>query len=207
MEVTVISLLPWSILEHKPGIIPEDYLVPMAGNGKPGVLHVKDGRSNLYVRDGKTYPITHPAEEIGTAIAEDYCRSQLQADADGRPALIWVFGHYSPEEVLVKFKNELLTAKNKQNVWFLKLIRLADDDWEKTHQHRMITDIQRHAAKSMGLLTKPWMQNIEPQEFVRCPACSTLVDVTAAICQNCGYVTNKDKAKELGIEGNRMSVR
>lgn len=207
MDITVISLLPWALNELKPGLIPESYRVPEAKDGKPGILHIKDARSNLYVRDGKTFPITHPAEEVANAIVNDYCISQLEADSECKPAILWVFGKFSADEVIVKFKNELAEARKKQNAWFMKLIRLADDDWEKTHQHRIISDVQRHAAKSLGLLTKPWMQSIEPQEFVRCPACATLVDVTAALCQNCGYITNKDKAKSLGITENRVAVR
>lgn len=207
MDITVVSLLPWALNELKPGLIPESYRIPEAKDGKPGILHIKDARSNLYVRDGKTFPITHPAEEVANALVNDYCIAQLEQDSESRPAIFWVIGKYSADEIILKFKAELLEAKRKQNNWFMKLIRMADDDWEKTKQHRIITDVQRHAARSMGLLTKPWMQNIEPQEFVRCPACATLVDINAAVCQNCGYTTNKVKAKELGITEARVAVR
>jgi len=207
VDTTVVSLLPWAQNEIKPGLIPEIYRIPESIDGKPAVLHIKDAKSHLYVRDGKTYPITHPAEEVANAVVEDFCRSLLQADDNARPAVFWLPGDLSVEEVLTKHKAELDSAKRKQNAWFMKLIRLADDDWEKTKQHRMITDIQRYAAKSMGLLTKPWMQSVEPQEFIRCPACATLVDMTAAICQNCGFVTNKTKAKELGISESKVAVR
>lgn len=199
MDVTVVSLIPWHLRELKPGLIPEEYYIPPAKDGQPSVLHIKDAKSNLYVRDGKTYPITHPAEEVANALINDYCVAQLQYAEDAKPAIFWVLGKYSKDEIVTKFKKELDEAKRKQNAWFMRLIRLADDDWEKFHQHRMITDLQRHAAKSLGLLNKPWMQGIEPLEYVKCPACSTLVDVTAAICQNCHYVVNKEKAKELGI--------
>jgi rRNA maturation endonuclease Nob1 len=43
------------------------------------------------------------------------------------------------------------------------------------------------------------MEGIELQEFVRCPACNTLVDTRAALCANCGYTVNKERAKELGL--------
>ena len=205
MDITVVSLLPWAIQELKPGLIPESYRVPQAEGGKPGVLHVKEARSNLYVRDGKTYPIHHSAEEVANAIVNDYCNAQLQADTEIRPALFWVLGKHSADEVLIKFRSELDKAKKSQNLWFMKLIRLADDDWERTKQHRMITDIQRHAARNLGLLTKPWMQNIEPIQFIKCPACSTLVEDTAAICPNCKYVVNKEKAKELGLVSTKVA--
>lgn len=199
MDITVVSLLPYAIEELKPGLIPESYRIPEAKNGKPGVLHIKDAKENLYVRDGKTFPITHSAEEVANSVVNDYCLAMIEAGSDAKPALFWVLGKWSPEEIITKFKTELDLARQIQNRWFMKLIRLADDDWEHTKQHRMITDLQRHAARSLGLLTKPWMQNIEPEEFVRCPACSTLVNTQAAICPNCKHITNPVKAKELGI--------
>ncbi len=207
MDITVASFLPWALNELKPGLIPESYYIPPAKDGIPGVLHVTDSKSNLYVRDGKTYPITHPAEEVANSLVNDYCIAQLQASDDAKPALFWVYGKLSGNEILVKYAKDVEAAKIKQNMWFLRLIRLADDDWTRFGQHRMITDLQRHAAKSLGQLNKPWMQNQEGSEFTKCPACSTLVDTNAAICQNCGYVTNKDKAKALGIENSKVSVR
>lgn len=199
MDITIVSLLPWALEEIKPGLIPDTYYVPAAKNNKPAVLHIKDGASNLYVRDGKTYPITHPAEEIANSIVNDYCSAQLQYGEDSKPAIFWVPGKLSIDEVLLNCKDKLAEAKKYQNNWFMKLIRLADDDWTKTGQHRMITDLQRHAATSLGLLNKPWMQSVEAIELVKCPACSTLVDSTAALCYNCKHITNKEKAKELGI--------
>lgn len=201
MEFTIVNLLPFAVSELKPGLIPEQYYIPPQENGKPGILHVRDGKSNLYVRDGKTYPITHPAEEVAKAIVNDYAIAQLQADEYARPALFSLPGILSADEVLLKHKAQVEEARAKQNAWFMKLIRLADDDWERTKQHRMITDIQRHAARAMGQLTKPWMQNIEPEEYKRCPACSTLYNVQAAVCPNCKHVVNAEKAKAIGYVG------
>lgn len=207
MDLTIVSFLPWALNEIKPGLIPENYYIPPAKDGIPGVLHIKDARSNLYVRDGKTYPITHPAEEVANALVNDYCNAQLQGGEDAKPAIFWVNGKWSGGEVLTKFAVEVAEAKKKQNVWFMRLVRLADDDWARFGQHRMITELQRHAAKSLGQLNKPWMQNQEPVEYTKCPACATLTDVNAAICQNCGYITNKEKATKLGIEGTKVNVR
>ncbi len=198
MDITIVSLLPWALNELKPGLIPESYYIPPAKDGIPGVLHIKDARSNLYVRDGKTYPITHPAEEVANALVGDYCSAQLQSGEDAKPAIFWVHGKFSGRDILEKFKTEVDSARTKQNVWFMKLIRLADDDWARFGQHRMITDLQRHAAKSLGQLAKPWMHSMEPQEFVKCPMCMTLVDSNAIICANCKYVMNAEKAKKAG---------
>lgn len=207
MDITVVSLLPWALNELKPGIIPEQYYIPPCVNGIPGVIHINDVRANLYIRDGKTFPVTFTAEELANSLVNDYWRASLQTTEDARPAMFWVLGKYSPEEILGKFSVEIAEAKKRQNRWFMNLIRMADDDWAKTGQHRMITDVQRHAARSLGQLNKPWMQNLEPSEFVKCPACATLVDTNAALCQNCGFVTNRDKAKQLGISDSTVHVK
>ena len=201
MEATVVNFLPYALHEVKPGLIPDTYHIPMAKNGVPGVLHIKDARSNVYMRDGKTFPALHPADQVAKALVEDYNTSQLEASHDAHPALFWVIGTFSGTEVLEKFGTEITEARKKQNIWFTRLIRRADDDWNKWKQHRMITDIQRHAASSLQLVNKEWFHTPEPEEFVKCPACSQLVEITAAICRNCGYITNEARAKELGLTG------
>lgn len=200
MIITIVSLLPYQLQEIKPGLIPGVFTIPAAKNGIPGVLHIDDAKSNLYIRDGKTFPITHPAEEVANAIVNDYCTSQLQGSEEAKPALFWVFGKHSGADILKEFTKEVEEARKKQNVWFMRLVTLADDDWAKTGQHRMISDLQRHAAKSLGLVNKPWYQSPEPQEFVKCPACNSLVESGAAICYNCKHVVNKEKAAALGIK-------
>lgn len=200
MDITIVSLMPYAIQENKPGLIPDTFYIPPSNGKVPAVLHITDARSNLYVRDGRTYPITHPAEEVANAIVNDYCIAQLQASDDARPAIFWVNGKLTGAEVLTKFPAEVAEAKTKQNRWFMKLVTLADDDWQRTKQFRMISDVQRHAAKSLGLINKPWYLSPEPQEFVKCPACNTLVEKNAAICANCKYVINRERAIELGIK-------
>jgi len=199
METTVVSLLPFQLEERKPTLIPEWFVVPAAKDGKPGILHVKDCHSNLAMIEGKTFPVTHSAEEISNSIVNDYCSSHLEASDDAKPALFWVFGRLSASDVLVQHKDKVDEARKKQNIWFMRLVRRADDDWEKTKQHRMITDLQRHAATSLGLHNKAWMTPIEPMELVKCPFCMHLIEKEAVICTNCKQVVDKEKAAKLGL--------
>lgn len=201
MECTVVNFLPYSMEEVKPGLIPERFYIPASQDGKPGILHVKDARSNLYIRDGRTYPISHSAEEVSKAIVNDYNIAQLEADTTAHPAVFWIFGKISATALLTdeKYKDTIAEAKQRQNKWFMRLIKRADDDWNKYKQHRMITDIQRYAAQNMGMTNKEWFHSPEPEEFVKCPACRSMVEITSAICHNCKFVVNKERAIKLGI--------
>ena len=200
-ECTVVSLLPYPLEEGKPSLIPGVFYIPACEDKKiPVVIHVNDGFSRLYIRDGKTFPVTHPGEEIAQSIVEDYCTSQLEADADARPAIFWVSGKLSPMEVITKHKKTLDDVKTKQNRWFLRLVKRADDDYAVSKQSRMVTELQRKAAAALGLRNKEWMQELEPIEHIKCPFCSTIIEEAAAVCKNCNNVTNKEKAQELGMK-------
>src|SRR4030067_2818989 len=121
MDITVVSLFPQDLVEIKPGLIPDTYRIPKSDGKTPSVLHVGDVKSNLYMRDGKTFPITHPAEELANAIVNDFCTSHLQYSEDAKPGLFWVMGKHSKADILAKFGTELSEARKKQNAWFMRL--------------------------------------------------------------------------------------
>lgn len=200
MDCTVVSLMPYAIEETKPGVIPGVFLIPAAKDRTPGILHIDDGHSNLYMGEGKTFPIKHGAEEIAKALINDYWTAQLESSEDARPALFWVYGKLSAVEVMAKHKKELQEAKTRQNKWFMNLVRKADDDWAVSKQHRMISDLQRNAAIALGLKNKEWVQGAEIQEFIKCVFCSTMVEASAAICHNCKNIVNPERARELGLK-------
>jgi len=205
MDCTVVNFLPYALEERKPGLVPERYYVPMSKKGRPGILHISSAMSHLYIRDGRTHPIRHPSDEVAESICNDYNNAQLEADNEACPALFWVYDKVSSTDILTdpKFKEAMESAKAKQLRWFTKLVSRADDDWARWGQHRIITDIQKYAAAELGLTNKPWYQSPEPEEFVKCPACRTMVEKTSAICHNCKYVIDEGRAIELGLSSKK----
>jgi len=74
---------------------------------------------------------------------------------------------------------------------------MADDDWEKSRQHKFISDIQRYAAKSLKLV-RPWIiSTITDQGLIKCVACQSNIDSKAIICPNCRCIIDMDKYKTL----------
>jgi RNase P subunit RPR2 len=84
-----------------------------------------------------------------------------------------------------------------QENWFTELIKLADDDWNKTHQHKMITDDQRYACKALGM-KRDWMVEI-PKEvrLTICPACMKDFPTGAIVCQNCRFIIDVEKYEKM----------
>jgi hypothetical protein len=199
MQATVVSFLPWKVESTKPGVIPDTYSIPAAVGKYPGVLVINNAISPIYLDgDRGTFPTTIPVEELAGAIVGDYNVAFLGVDGDSHPALFWVEGAQTPESVVEKFKLQCESAKAAQNRWFLKLIRMADDDWAKFHQHKMITDIQRFAARTLGL-NREWAIEPEPVTMIKCPACTSLLEDTAVVCKNCRAILKPEEAKKLGI--------
>lgn len=198
MNCTVVSLVPYPVKELKPNIIPGYFQVARSVDGKPSVLPVGD--SIHWIESpfpkGKPMKMVESSRDIAKAIVNDFIESQLALDSDAGPALFWVEGHKSAEQVIKEFPNQLEAAKNRQNNWFISLIRLADDDWTRYHQHRGISDIQRYAAKTLGM-DRDWMQSTIDNATVPCPLCRTQVSMEAIICASCNYIINMKKYDEM----------
>jgi len=200
-KATVVNFLPYVISEKKPGLIPEDFLIPLSDGLIPALLVVSDVRCPIY-RGGEQPPfnMTIPGEQLANSIVNDYISSQMGYDENSHPAVFWVLGEFTdPKEILTRFKNEIAKAKKKQNNWFHSLVKAADDIWQRYRQHKMITDTQRFAARAMGATNKEWYSSPEPVALITCPACKTLVEGNAIVCKNCKVVLNAEEAKKLGL--------
>lgn len=199
MDATIVSVFPGPIKETKPGLIPDTFEIEESNGKEPQVLHVTEVNSALYIGDGKTFRLTHTVKEIAESIVNDFCNGFIEADEQHKPGLFWILGKHSKDAVKVQFKKELDEAIRKQRAWLQRLVTSADDDFQKHGQHRGISDLQRKAAMLLGLTNKPWYISPEPTTFVKCPACSTMVEEAAAICHNCKYPINVEKATQLGL--------
>ena len=202
---TVISVVPFEIIENKPGIYPGTFTVPASKDEVPQVLNV--GESIYFVETsepGRSITVRCSPNEVARSIVEDYLSSNLaySSELQAAPGVFWVMGKFSQTEILTKFSKEIETAKKWQLNWFRRLVEMADDDWEKTRQHRTISDMQRFACKAMGL-NRPWI--IAQQEtygqtiaqYSKCPACQSNVLKEAIVCSSCRCILNIDKYKSM----------
>lgn len=205
---TVVSLLPYPVKEPKPGIIPSYFQIPRCKDtNQPSVLQVGEA-IHWYESPFKDQPpikMTHNSREVAKAIVNDLIEAQLGLDSDAAPGLFWVEGHFETKDIVQKFKTNLEDAKNRQLRWFVTLVRIADDDWARYHQHKFVSDLQRYAAKSMGL-DREWTTTAISEVMVQCPLCKEYVRGDAIVHSSCGFVLKKEEYMKMQKDGLILEV-
>lgn len=200
MKYTVVSCYPFDVKENFPTVYPGYFeLAPGDPLGKhPQVLRVPEGIQRArYIRDGETMYIPVPEEQVAAAI----CRGSntvLGYEPDAMPALFFVPDHLEEDQVVSRHKSEIKEAIEKQNRWFTVLVKLADDEWTKYHQHKMISDQMRYAAVFLGV-DREWAKEATADSQKKCPACMSFVDIQALICRFCRTIIDAEGLKRRNL--------
>jgi len=206
-KCTVISIVPFDILESKPGLIPTDYPIPACPDDDVVCVTIDQAIHYVYIdKDRGSMRVLDPSYEVARSIIEDYCNAQLEAGVGCHPGIMWKLGEWTPEQVKVHFAEELAELRRIQNNWFMAIVKLGDDDWEKTRQHHAISDTQRIAAKKLDPTNsrqRPWIM-INPSDVVPgkidmtiCAACGSDIPTSVVLCRYCGYVLDPERHKEM----------
>ncbi len=188
-KATIVSVCPFAISEHKAGFYPCSYTILAAEKGGLSVLPVVDGYF-MVILDSDRPPlrVSTPAEDVAKSVISDYATAQLGYTHDRGPGLFWVESHVEEPIIRSLHSYELQRAIERQDKWFEALILQADDEWAKFHQHRMITDTQRHAAKHMDQ-DREWSDPTPKMEpTIECPVCLNKVSTRALLCGTCRVV-------------------
>jgi len=199
---TLVSIVPFEIREEKPGLIPGTFAIPASVDGSPVCLVI--GQSIHYVfidEDRGNLRVINPSYYVARSVVNDYNSAQMCAGPDACPGLFWFLGEWTPEKIKKEKPNELSEIKRRQYNWFVELVKLADDDWEKTRQHFCISDTQRFALNAIdptNSKNRPWIIMPQKEQEVDlptqiCPACGSDVPASAVICRYCQYILNQQK--------------
>lgn len=203
MSYTVVNYTPFEFRETKPSQIPGEYTIPACTGAKdevPGILHVSPAHSRLYMP-----LIEHPfmVPISSEALAKDIVRSLISSfilfeENVAEPALFSIPGFHVAKEIRTKFPELVTTALSKQHIWKVRMVKEADDSWQKTRQHRAVTDLQRWAAKSLGM-KKDWSDVTAnaPLETTNCKFCGSSVLINIAVCPTCKNVIDAALFKQL----------
>lgn len=183
--------------ERKPSIHPSQFTVPSAKQGEVQILHCFDRYSTwINVGDGKYIEQTVDGFDVAKAVCSDFTGAMIGIDTDCRPGLFAVEGVLTKEEVQSKHPDLVRQADQNQRNWMQRLVRLADDDWKKTGQHKVISDIQRFACDYLGL-DRPWNLQIADEIKVRCPFCTTLISNHAIKCPQCNEIVDQKRYEQM----------
>ena len=201
MPATVISIVPLPINEFKPGVVPGTFKIPAAVNGEPSILVIGDSVSILWnvIDDPKgtrKIRLPHSSAEMAKSIVDDFINSFIGVGEECHPGLMWKDGSYDLKTAKSKFSSELNYLKIVQDIWFTKLLKMADDDWARYHQHRAISDIQRVAANCLNQ-DREWAKMGSDVILDKCPGCGSPTNRQYAVCPNCKAILNEEQYKKL----------
>lgn len=199
---TVVSIFPKFISERKCTIQPGIFEIQPGTYERPAVLVV--GPSSWWKEIDENQPlleIPHSSVQIADSVVRDYCNGLVACDmADNMPGLFYLPGEWTADKLKKEKQGELHTANVKQKNWFTALVRMADALWSRSNGNPLtISDEMKLAARELNLINKEWLKDSQTMELVRCAACGSLKNPLYPICSNCKAITDKDKAKELGL--------
>ncbi len=155
--------------------------------GQPYALTRITGRNgSIDLGDKRTseFPIT------ACAIAEDLAREINSDSGEGSFHGVFVCAGEKPTD------QELSEARARLNAFYQKLVAAADLEWERSHSPLFITDLDRRAARVLGL-DKPWLY--DPRVQMECPLCAEKLKPGVAVCKSCGAILDEKRAKEYAF--------
>ena len=204
LQCTVVSIVPFDILEEKPGLVAGRYFIPASDGKEPQLLYISRAIHYVYLDETRgSLQVRDAPDEVARSIVEDFTNSQLRISENAKPGIFWKSGSISKETVKTQFKDDLDKARIKQFNWFVELCKLADDDWNRYHLHNCVTDFQRKAAEIIGWRPEEheWMAARTVLGGNRCPSCQTLVAPNVIVCPSCSCILDHEKYSKLQFAG------
>lgn len=188
-KATVVSICPFPVHSKKPGLSPGEWNIPASVKGEPVVIVVGGSTFPVYLdADRGSLRVPAVSNTVAESIVYDYVTTHLGYDENAQPGLFTVEGEFTVEQIKAKFGEQLALAKAKQDNWFRNLVKIADDEWNRTHRHAAISDMQRIACKNLGY-EREWLMSIPVQVVTNnCPVCSTVITGDPIICPTCKFV-------------------
>jgi hypothetical protein len=123
-------------------------------------------------------------------IADDIAREINGDSGEGSYHGVFVAAGDTPTE------EELRDAHRRLEDFQHRLVAAADLEWERTKNPMFITDLERRAARQLGL-DKPWLY--DPKPLVECPLCAEKIKPGVAVCRSCGAILDREKAAQYGL--------
>ncbi len=131
-------------------------------------------------------------------IAEDIARELNSDSGEGSFHGVFVAAGPLPTEA------ELADARRRLEEFQRRLVAAADLEWERTKNPMFITDLERRAARQLGL-EKPWLY--DPKPMAECPVCAEKIKHGVAVCRSCGAILDREKAAQYGLVPRERSRR
>jgi len=196
-KCTVVSICNFSIgPEFKPGLFPNDFVIPAASEESLALLVIEDGWTDVPLLDRKSMRVPVLSAEIARAVVEDWKSAQLQIGLGSQPGLFYVDGEHDEDDILEGCEDLLVKARNEHTEWTNRLVKMADDLWYMKQSHRQISRTMIHAARYLHV-DRAWTKSSRPDDTVICPACTSRVPAGAAVCLQCRAIIDAEKYSQF----------
>lgn len=150
-------------------------------------LPVADRIDVVDMGDNRRLELPIPARKIAEDLAADLADFGVFVAAGEQP---------TPEEIEAARSRLTEVAK--------KLVVEADQEWARSHNYRLISDLHRRAVRHLGL-EREWAY--EPAQLQDCPVCGERVRPGVAMCRSCGAIFDAEKARQFGVTEDRVPFR
>jgi hypothetical protein len=150
------------------------------------ITPIRACRSVMDLGDKRIMEFHLTAQEI----AEDIARELNGDSGEGSFHGVFVAAAEAPTEA------ELADARRRLEEFQRRLVAAADLEWERTRNPMFITDLERRAARQLGL-EKPWLYDSKP--LAECPVCAEKIKHGVAVCRSCGAILDREKAAQYGL--------
>lgn len=157
------------------------------GPGEPYAITAIRGCTGVMdLGDKRTMEYRITAREI----ADDIAREINGDSGEGSFHGVFVAAEELPTDA------ELSDACRRLEEFQRRLVAAADLEWERTKNPMFITDLERRAARQLGL-EKPWLY--DPKPLAECPVCAEKIKHGVAVCRSCGAILDREKAAQYGL--------
>ncbi|HEY7855793.1 MAG TPA: hypothetical protein VIC32_05070 [Terriglobales bacterium] len=174
--VTIVNLQPFAVTVNL-GELGVVALPPASENEPLQKLVIKDYRFSMRdLGDGNFTPVSILPSEIAKEVVREY------GETGG---VFWYEGDGDPKAA------DVAAARERQMEWYRKLYQQGVDSWSRYHQHKMLTDRQRDAARALvrsgDVAELPeWVTMTRAQSDRRpCPMCGEDIKIVAKVCRFC----------------------
>jgi len=159
--------------------------VPPANDAGPGSMAIETIRISLRdLGDSNFTPVGVLPKELAKELVREY---------GSTGGVFWYCGTGEPEP------KALAEAEEAQKGWWRSEYQKAVDAWSRYHQHKMITDRQRDAARELFKLQEiealpEWVVlTRRGQDRRDCPECGESIKAVARICHFCRHTLETEK--------------
>src|SRR6266853_2021778 len=136
--------------------------------------------------DKRTMEFAITAREV----AEDLAR-EINNDS-GEGSFHGVFVAAGPEPT----ETELADARRRLEEFQRRLVAAADLEWDRTKNPMFITDLERRAARQLGL-DKPWLYHA--RHLATCLICAEKIKHGVGVGRFCVAIVDREKAAQYGL--------